>query len=55
MAPEWLHDFEAFFAYIGPRPPGLTLERVDNERGYEPGNVTWATRSEQARNRRRRP
>jgi len=37
---------------IGPRPPGLTLDRINNNRGYEPGNVRWASRTEQNRNSR---
>lgn len=48
---EWL-DFEAYYAAIGDAPPGMTLDRIDNDRGYEPGNVRWATRSTQSRNRR---
>jgi len=50
---EWLNSFEAFFAYVGHRPtPKHTLERKDNEKGYEPGNVRWATMKEQALNKR---
>ena len=49
----WMHSFANFLADVGPRPSkGHTLERVDNARGYEPGNVRWATMLEQAKNRR---
>ncbi len=44
--------YEHFLADMGPRPAGMTLERKDNERGYEPGNCVWATRKQQMRNRR---
>ena len=38
---------------MGPRPAaGYQLERKDNEKGYEPGNVVWATRTQNARNKR---
>lgn len=51
---EWRRDFGAFLAHIGPRPsPGHSIDRIDNARGYEPGNVRWATPREQARNTRR--
>ncbi len=53
ICPTWLESFENFFADMGPIPePGLTLERIDNERGYFKDNCTWATRAEQVRNRR---
>jgi hypothetical protein len=49
---EWRHDFPAFLRDVGPKPsPEHTLERIQNRRGYEPGNVRWATKKEQARNR----
>lgn len=43
--------FENFLADMGERPEGLTLDRKDGTRGYDPGNCRWATRTEQVLNR----
>lgn len=46
------HSFENFYADLGDPPSGLTLDRIDVNKGYYPGNVRWATGSVQARNKR---
>lgn len=52
LALEW-NDFKQFLSDMGERPEGTTLDRIDNDKGYEPGNCRWLTHKEQCRNLRR--
>ena len=55
VCPEWLapDGFEKFVEHMGEAPIGLTLGRIDNSRGYGPGNVAWQTWAQQAKDRRK--
>ncbi len=54
MCQEWHDSFATFIADMGRRPKGrYTLDRIDNDGNYEPGNCRWATYAEQSRNNRR--
>jgi hypothetical protein len=44
----WL-DFRNFLMDMGPRPKGMTIDRLDSAKDYEPGNCRWATPKEQVR------
>lgn len=50
---EWRHDFDAFLNHIGRRPDlRMSIDRIDVNGNYEPGNVRWATPEQQSQNRR---
>jgi hypothetical protein len=55
---EWKNSFEAFYAYVSQLPhfgeKGYSLDRINNDGNYEPGNVRWSTAKGQSNNRRRK-
>jgi hypothetical protein len=53
VAKEW-HSFEAFYLAVGDVPfDGAQIDRIENAKGYEPGNIKWSTHTENNRNTRR--
>lgn len=48
----WLNSFDNFLDDMGEKPPGMTIDRIDSDKGYCKDNCRWATQAEQTRNRR---
>lgn len=51
VCPEWSASYEAFFRDMGPCPDGYELDRIENSKGYLPGNCRWVDETRQSRNR----
>ena len=52
MCPTWVNSFQNFYRDMGARPIGCSIDRKDNEGNYTPNNCQWATKQQQAHNRR---
>ena len=48
----WKYNYDAFYEDMGPRPKNTSIERLDNNQGYDPFNCVWAVCKDQSRNRR---